>query len=214
MEVSDVSSISSKVQTFGSKTLGKEDFMRLLLKQLSYQDPLNPMDSTEFTAQLTQFSSLEQLSNINSTLSDVLAFQHSMQNASMANMIGRTIRVPGSSAYLGDTADISYHLSREAAEVKISVYDGAGRLVVTKEMGPQPAGRNSFIWDGRDRLGARMPEGHYTFDVEAKDSSDGTVAVVTDSFGMVTGVDFRDGGTYLVLNDGRSVHLSDIQSIQ
>ena len=214
MEVSGVNDIASKVQTVGGKTFGKEDFMKILLKQLNYQDPLNPMDSTQFTSQLTQFSSLEQLTNINSTLDNVLAFQHSMQNASITNLIGRTIKASGDTTYLKNTADINYELSKDAASVKISIYDGAGKLVLTKETGPQLKGDNKFIWDGKDVSGNQMQEGSYTFEVKAKDASGGAVNALTNSSGMVTGVVFEDDLAYLVLNDGRNINLSEIQSIQ
>ncbi len=214
MEVSGVNDIASKVQTVGGKSFGKEDFMKILLKQLNYQDPLNPMDSTQFTSQLTQFSSLEQLTNINSTLDNVLAFQHSMQNASITNLIGRTIKASGDTTYLKNTADINYELSKDASSVKISIYDGAGKLVLAKETGPQSKGDNKFIWDGKDAFGNQMQEESYTFEVKAKDASGGAVNALTNSFGMVTGVVFEDDLAYLVLNDGRNINLSEIQSIQ
>ena len=214
MEVSGVNDIASKVQTVGSKTFGKEDFMKILLKQLNYQDPLNPMDSTQFTSQLTQFSSLEQLTNINSTLENVLAFQHSMQNASITNLIGRTIKASGDTTYLKNTADVNYELSKDAASVKISIYDGAGKLVATRDAGPQLKGDNRFIWDGKDVSGNQMQEGAYTFEVKAKDASGGDVNALTNSSGIVTGVVFEDDLAYLVLNDGRNINLSEIQSIQ
>jgi flagellar basal-body rod modification protein FlgD len=214
MEISGVTNSGVKTQTAGVQTLGKEDFMRLLLKQLSYQDPLNPMDSMQFTAQLTQFSSLEQLDNINKTLDDVLAFQHSMQNASIANLIGKTVKGTGNAAYLNNTADISYNLSGDASSVNISIYDKSGKLVASKEAGPQSEGENHFLWDGIDSFGNQEPEGTYTFEVQAKDSSGNAVSALTNSSGTVTGVVFEDGSTYLTLNGGRKVHLSEIESIQ
>ena len=105
MDISSVSNIGSAVQQVNGKTFGKEDFMKILLKQLNYQDPLNPMDSTQFTSQLTQFSSLEQLTNLNTTLENVLAYQQSIQNASITDLIGRTVRATGNSTYLNNTAD-------------------------------------------------------------------------------------------------------------
>ncbi len=197
----------------GKKTFGKEDFMNLLLNQLSHQDPLNPMDSKEFTMQLTQFSSLEELNNINDTLSDVLAFQHSMQNATVTNLIGKPVKVSGNSVYLDDTADISYQLAGEASSVKILIHDASGRTVRTENAGPQKAGDRNFLWEGRDDLGNRMSEGSYTFEVEALDSSGDPVETATRSSGNVTGVVFRDGLTYLVLDGVRNVSLGDIQSV-
>ncbi|MBI4848405.1 MAG: flagellar biosynthesis protein FlgD [Nitrospirae bacterium] len=214
MEVSAVNSVQSAIQTVGGKTLGKQDFLNLLIKQLGYQDPLNPMDSTQFTSQLTQFSSLEQLSNINTTLNDVLSFQHSMQNASVANLIGRTVKVPGDGTYLGSTADIGYELSGDAATVEISVYDGSGNLVVAKKLGAQSKGENKFVWDGKDTQGNQMPEGNYTFEIQAKDVSGNDVSTAANSTGKVTGVVFEDGVTYLVLDSGRNINLSEIEAIQ
>lgn len=214
MEVSGVTSAGSRIQTIGGKTLGKEEFMKLLLKQLSYQDPLNPMDSMQFTSQLTEFSSLEQLNNINSTLDDVLAFQQSMQNASISNMIGRTVTVAGDTAYLKNTADISYNLSKDASSVKILVYDRTGKIIASRDAGSQLAGDNGYVWDGKDSFGNQMPEGDYRYEIQAKDQSGNDVSVVTNSSGIVSSVSFRNGSTYLVLNGGRNIHLSEIQTIQ
>ncbi|RJQ22424.1 MAG: hypothetical protein C4560_02550 [Nitrospiraceae bacterium] len=214
MEISGVSSVQSGIQSVAGKTLGKEEFMNLLLKQLSYQDPLNPMDSTQFTSQLTQFSSLEELNTINGTLNDVLAFQHSMQNAAIANFIGRTVKVEGDSTYLNDKAEINYELAADAASVKISIYDSSGNLVATKDAGAQSKGANKFIWDGKDGQGNQMPEGTYTYEVDAKDVAGEPVSAVTNSWGQVTGVVFEDGNTYLVLDGSRNVYLSEIQAIQ
>jgi len=214
MDIAGIGNINNAVQQVNGKTFDKEDFMKILLKQLNYQDPLNPMDSTQFTSQLTQFSSLEQLTNLNTTLEDVLAYQQSIQNASITDLIGRAVRVEGDSTYLNNTADINYELSKDAASVKISIYDKAGRLVATKEAGPQPAGNNTFVWDGTDSSGVQMPADDYTFEVKAKDVSGAVVDAVTNSFGTVTGINFEDGLSYIVLDDGRNITLSEIKSIQ
>ncbi len=198
----------------GKKTLGKEDFMNLLLKQLSHQDPLNPMDSREFTVQLTQFSSLEELNNINDTLGDVLAFQHSMQNAAVTNLIGRHVKINGSNVYLDGQADIGYQLSRDASSVKILIHDSTGRIIRTENLGPRKAGDGSFLWDGRDDLGNRMSAGNYTFEVEALDGSGNPIEVETRSSGSVTGIVFRDGVTYLVLDKAGKVRLGDILAVE
>lgn len=213
MIIDAAGSVNNITKSAGGQTLGKEDFMNLLLKQLSYQDPLNPMDSTEFTSQLTQFTSLEELNNINSTLSDVLAFQQSMQNATVTNMIGKNVRAPGNTTYLKEKADISYELSGESSSVKISIFDGSGKVVWSKDVGYQAAGSQVYIWDGMDNEGNQMPEGRYTVEIEAEDGSGNPVQALTSASGTVTGVFFRDNTTYLVLEDGRNIHLGEIQSI-
>ncbi|MBI5741644.1 MAG: gliding motility-associated C-terminal domain-containing protein [Nitrospirae bacterium] len=213
MEVAGVTGTGSSPQLVSEKTLGKEDFMMLLLKQLSYQDPLSPMDSMQFTSQLTQFSTLESLTNIDGTLNDVLAFQQSMQNASVADLIGRSVTVSGNSTYLSDKANISYELPKDASSVKVLIYDGAGKLIATKNEGSQVAGDNSIVWDGRDDAGNQMPQGTYTYEIEATDSA-GSMEALTNSTGTVTGVVFENGSTYLVLDGDRNIYLSDIVSIQ
>ncbi len=214
MDISTIGSLSSVTSgAVAGGSLGKEDFLMLLLEQLSHQDPLNPLDSTEFTAQLSQFSSLEELTNINSTLNDVLAFQQSMQNASVADLVGKTIKADGNSTYLSDTAEIHYALSHGASSVEISVYDNSGRLVRIENHGPRAAGEQRFSWDGKDNSGNQMPDGSYTFRVEALDVSGEPVHAVTSASGTVTEVVFEDGRTFIVLNGNTKVNLSDITSI-
>lgn len=214
MDISTIGSLSNAgTNTIAAKTLGKQDFLNLLLQQLSHQDPLNPMDSTEFTTQLSQFSSLEELTNINTNLSDVLAFQQSMQNASVANLIGKTVKVDGNTAYLTDKAEVNYGLSGDASSVEISIYNGAGSLVRTENIGSRPAGEQSYTWDGKDSSGNMLPQGAYAFDVEAKDISGDPVTALSSSSGTVTEVLFEKGLTYIMLNGSTKVNLSDIKSI-
>lgn len=214
MNISTIGNMMNATErAMGAKTLGKDDFLNLLLKQLSYQDPLNPMDSTEFTVQLAQFSSLEELSNMNSTLSNVLVFQNSMQNAALTNLIGKTVTTSGNTTYLKDTADIGYELMEDASSVTISVRDASGKLVWSKDIGQQAAGKQIYLWDGRDASGNKMPEGTYTFEIEAQDSLGDPVQAVTSAIGTVKSIFFEDSVTYLVLESGRHVNLSEIKSI-
>jgi flagellar basal-body rod modification protein FlgD len=214
MNISSVNSLSDITNSVGPKTLGKEDFLKLLLEQLSHQDPLNPMDSTEFTVQLTQFTSLEELNNINSTLNEVLAFQHSMQNAAVANLIGKTVTASGNTIYLKDSADIRYELLEDASSVEISIIDSTGKIVKSEELGSQKAGDQIYLWDGKDNYGNQLPEGTYIFEIEALNGPGDPVNVLTSTSGIVTGVYFEDGTTYLILDGGRNVHLTEIQSIR
>ncbi len=200
--------------TVGKQSLGQDDFMNLLIKELSYQDPLNPMDSKEFTVQLTQFSSLEGINDINDNLANLLTLQQSLQNATVTNMIGKTVRVDGDSTYLNGTSAMSYDLSEDAAAVRVLITDGSGKLVRTDDAGAQNAGSNTYIWDGKDELGNQLPDGSYKFEIEAADKDGKIVGAATSSSGYVTGVTFKDGVTYLVLNGTRQVYLSEIRSIE
>ena len=216
MDIPGVTNIddSAKNVSYGMQALGQEDFMNLLLKELSYQDPLNPMDSKEFTVQLTQFTSLDRLNNINDVLNNILAFQQSMQNATVTNMIGKTVNVDGNSSYLDGSAVMSYDLTDDASSVKILISDASGKLVRSEDLDSQAAGVNHYSWDGKDDLGNTLPDGSYTFEIEALDGLGNPVNAVASSSGYVTGVAFEDSMTYLVLDGIRKVYLSDVKSIQ
>jgi flagellar basal-body rod modification protein FlgD len=214
MDISTIGSLSNtSTNAISEKTLGKQDFLNLLMQQLSHQDPMNPMDSTQFTTQLSQFSSLEELTNINSTLSDVLAFQQSMQNASVANLVGKTVKVDGNTAYLSDKAEVNYELANNASTVEITIYDGAGKLVRSVNAGAKTEGAQGYTWDGKDNFGNQLPAGAYTFDVEARDLSANPVSAVGITSGTVTEVLFEKGLTYIMLNGSTKINLSDIKSI-
>jgi flagellar basal-body rod modification protein FlgD len=200
-------------KTFGKQTLDQTDFMNLLMKELQYQDPTNPMDSKEFTVQLTQFSSLEALENMNSTMKDVLAFQQSMQNATVTNLIGKSVKVSGNGAYLNGTAEMDFNLDDDAVSAKIIIKNEAGKVVRSQDLEALNAGSGSYVWDGKDDLGEDMPMGNYTFDVEAYDIEGNPVNVTTKSLGRVTDIAFEDGMTYLVLDGNKRVFLSDIESV-
>ena len=96
----DMTGIASTYTTAGSgaatapkKELGKEEFLRLFTMQLRAQNPLKPMDSADMTTQMAQFSSLEQLTNINTNLNNLLLFQNSLQNVSATGMIGKRVAI-------------------------------------------------------------------------------------------------------------------------
>jgi flagellar basal-body rod modification protein FlgD len=213
MEISGIGSVSSITQAAQAQAMDKDDFMTLLLKQLSNQDPLNPMDSAQFTSQLTEFSSLEALTNIKDSLEGVLAYQQSMQNATVANLIDKSVETEGDSFYMQDNAEVGYELDRDAASVMISVYDSSGAKVWSGETGEHMAGVNTFKWNGKDIEGNQLSAGNYSFGIDAKDISGNAVEASTIEKGLVTGISFEDGLTYLTLDGNRKINLSDIKSI-
>ena len=190
MDISAIGGVSAIKEATGGNVLGKDDFMTLLIKQLSHQDPLNPMDSAEFTSQLTEFSSLEELTNIKDTLEGVMAYQQSMQNATVANLIDKTVETEGDSFYMQDNADVGYELNGDASSVIISVHDESGAMVWTGETGQHLEGINKFAWNGKDINGSQLPAGKYTFSIDAKDVSGNEVDASTIEKGLVTGISF------------------------
>ncbi|HTF99177.1 MAG TPA: flagellar hook assembly protein FlgD [Nitrospirota bacterium] len=204
---------NSTSSTPASKTLGESDFLKLLTTQLQAQNPLNPMDSTNFTAQLAQFSSLEQLTNINSEMSSLLASQQSLQNTMVTSLIGKTVRISGNTVTLNGQAAMQYSLGSDASKVTISVYDTNGALVKSTVLGAQGAGKNTFTWDGRDSNGNVKPSGQYTFSVSAVDAAGAAVTATPVYNGVVTGVAFENSTTYLTIDNSKQVKLGDILEI-
>jgi flagellar basal-body rod modification protein FlgD len=214
--VSGLESITSKTgtttqsQTSSTKTVGKDEFMKLLLAQLKNQDPLNPMDGTDFAAQLAQFSSLEQLKNLNTTLETQSVNQMTLGYTQSVNMIGKeAVANSGNTVTAnGQTTGINYSLANDAQGVTISILDKDGKLVKTWDESAKSAGMNYATWDS-----SGVEKGDYTYQVTAKDSSGATVAAETMTTGVVTAVHFRNNQILVTLN-GREVPLSDIVKIK
>jgi flagellar basal-body rod modification protein FlgD len=197
----DSSALSTETQTSAAnEILGKDDFLNLLVTQLQHQDPLNPAESTEFTAQLAQFSSLEQLNNINDNLKNMELFQTSVTNSQAVSYIGKEITARGNTVQLesGLPAVCQFELEANAALAAVSVYDVNGGFVKSFETGPLDAGRQSAAWDGTDRNGSPVSEGLYRFEVQAVDANNQGISVTPLMSSVVTGVSFIDQTASLI----------------
>lgn len=217
MEIPGVASyenIASERVYEGQKVLGMEDFMKLLLMELSHQNPLEPMDNKELIGQMTQFTSLAELTSLNGKLDEVVTAQRSMQNATITNMIGKIVKVDGNNTtYLSDTADISYDLAENASTVKLFIRDANGNIVFAEELGEQEKGGYSFTWDGKDINGNRLPEGSYSFEIEAFEINGDPVGVATWSSGKITNIVYGEDETSFVIDGTRKIYMDEILSI-
>jgi flagellar basal-body rod modification protein FlgD len=209
--ISKTGTTTDKTQTSTMKSVGKDEFMKLLLAQLKNQDPLKPMDGTDFAAQLAQFSSLEQLSNLNTALNTQSVNQMTLGYAQSVNMIGKQVVANSGNMVTanGESIDLYYNLATDAQSVSISVLDKEGKLVNTLTEAAQKAGVNKVTWDSSG-VGSG---GEYTYQVTAKDSSGGLVTADTMTNGLVTAVHFRNNQILATVN-GREVALSDITEIK
>ena len=209
--VDALNSNTSGVTSSKDSALGKDDFLNLLVAQLQNQDPLSPLDSTAFTSQLAEFSSLEQLANVNENLEYLQMYQSSINNAQAVSFIGKNIDALGSSIQLesGENQDIHFELSQDSSSVVINIYDGAGSLVKYIENGPLGEGKQSVEWDGTDNGGNALPEGIYKFEVMAVDANGDKVQTATYISDRVTGVTFKNGVTYL-LAGGMKIPIGDV----
>jgi len=193
-----------------STNLGKEDFLQLLVSQMQNQDPLNPSDPTQFTAQLAQFSSLEQLTNINDNLKNLAE----SQNFGALSFIGQDVVVEDAYFSLGnDPLHLGYQLSEPADEVNLYIQDNLGRTVASLSGPGTTAGEHFLAWDGSAANGESLPQGNYRLLVAAlkgKDEAVNTTALVQ---ARVTGVDF-DGSDFVLRTESGSFSLGKIQSVR
>jgi flagellar basal-body rod modification protein FlgD len=220
MSISSVSSATTSsqpaTQTDQAKkrnTLNQEDFINLLVTQLRFQDPLNPIDNNQMAAQMAQFSSLESLGKINDSLNAMAANQASTSNVLLAGLIGKKIEAVGSQLSIdqGNVSEGCYQLSQRG-KVTMRIYDALGQLVRTIDEGVKEPSKQKLIWDGKSAQGTSLPDGTYAFQVSAVDEKGQAIPVSVSTLGTVTGISFENGMTYLKLG-ARKVTMGDILSI-
>jgi flagellar basal-body rod modification protein FlgD len=186
----------------GAQALGQNAFLNLLTTQLKYQDPLKPMDNTQFVSQLAQFSQLEQLTSLNTTMTTMGSNFSTLNNNQVVNLIGKNVIAQGGTVSLngGTAPSFYYHLNGNASAVTISVSDSTGNLIRTINMGSQASGNQTAIWDGLNDSGVAVPQGNYQYSVSAKDTTGNAVSSTTYTQGTVTGISYNNGAAYLIVN--------------
>ena len=198
--------------------LGKDQFLQLLVAQLNNQDPLSPQENGEFIAQLAQFSTVEGIDNLNTSMESLLGGYQSSQALQASSLVGRTVTVPSNRAMMeeGD-AGISGQLvlNQPSEVVSVSVYDDSGSLVTRLDMGSQEAGLHKFTWDGTDAAGNPLPPGRYKFEanaiLEGENKQLSTLLPANvDSVSLGMG---KDGGLVLNLSGLGSLEMSEVFSI-
>ena len=189
-------------QSEESDTLGRDQFLTLLVTQLQNQDPLNPLESQDFTAQMAQFSSLEQLFDVNESLMNIQASIQSSQKENALDYVGMEIKAAGNTLYKnGDNLDQASYYLDSAADVVVSIFDSNGVEIRQLPADFQESGEHDLVWDGRDEHGNLMPDGIYTYGVTAIDAEGYDVGTTTYSKGEVTGVSSQYGQTYLIVGE-------------
>jgi flagellar basal-body rod modification protein FlgD len=164
-------------QPESSNELGKDAFLKLLVTQMSNQDPLDPQSNSDFVAQLAQFSSVEGLGTLNATVEKMAASFQSSQALQATALVGRSIKVDSKSAQLTETGSVegTINLPFNASRVDMNVYNAAGEIVAQRPIAVNngeaaqfiSAGELAFSWDGTDNKGNRLPRGSYRFEVLA-----------------------------------------------
>lgn len=209
---------SETTQLVSDEYLGKEDFLELLVAQLQYQDPLNPLEDSEFVAQLAQFSSLEQLQNMNETLSDSvdwdMIMSQTISNTMATSLIGKEVVAGNTTLVLGEegSTNIVFDTADYVQSGTVTIYDADGTAVRTLSADNLAAGEQQLTWDGNDDNGTRMDAGYYYFETELYGTDGATVESQGYVIGTVDGIKYVDGSAYLDV-DGALVPLSDVMEI-
>jgi flagellar basal-body rod modification protein FlgD len=209
------SSAASGSSTAAAATFGKnfDTFLKLLTTQLQNQDPLSPMDTTQFTQQLVQFSSVEQAIRQNQNLETLISMQKSTQAGNAVSYIGKEVDLNGSVVGLVDGVGvITYELPETASRTIINIYDKDGALVRRLE-GDNNAGRNAVEWNGTSDTGAQVADGDYKVEVVAQNAAAQNITVSTVVTGVVTDVRFINGNTMLTV-DGVTLPLSQLGAVR
>jgi len=223
MDAQSVSSILNPTRTEETKksndALGKDDFLKLLTSQLKYQNPLEPMKDQEFVAQMAQFSSLEQLQNMNSSLSQSIQWNallsQTINNTMATSLIGKQVTAESNSVGITGSggADITFTSGDFALTGTITIVDSEGVAVRSIPVGNLKSGNISIHWDGKDNYGNAVADGTYSYQVDLKDTNSQAITVSNYRTGTVDSVKYVDGEAYLLVG-GSYIPLSDVREVK
>lgn len=207
---------TSSTSDTASSSMGKDDFLAILVAQLENQDPFNSTDPAEMIGQLTQFSMLEQMTNMNETLTTGLSAINLQTATSSVSYIGKTVMASGYTLSVedGKASSSSYTLEDDAATLKAYIYDEDGSLVRTENIGAKKAGEYDYQWDGKDDDGDVMDDGTYSIAIVGTGTDGAELTASTTISGVVNGVAVKSGVVMLTLKDGREVSLANVSSVK
>ncbi len=205
---SDVTISSAIQQQQGTSAAGTQlaedfnQFLTLLTVQLQNQDPLSPMDTTEFTNQIVSFTGVEQQINTNQKLDALVAMGLTNAFTGALQYVGLDVSYLSSEFhYNGEKpADISYALDEQAVETKVNIYDESGDLVFSADVSSN-VGVNDFTWDGSLTNGGTAPAGTYEVKIDALDIDGKAIGSSTVVTGAVKGVETQNGTLFLLVGD-------------
>ena len=177
--------------TASEKTTGIADnfqtFLTLLTTQLQHQNPMDPLDTNQFTQQLVQFAGVEQQLKSNDQLKSLIDIEKSAQSTQALVYVGNKVAVDGSKAVFDKSATWNFQSAKDTSAT-ITITNSAGQTAFTGTY-PLKQGDSSFVWDGKGNDGVQWPAGTYTMSATGKDSSGNSVAISTEVQGIVDSVD-------------------------
>ena len=205
--ISFVTSTGSNSSTSGANVTGLAEnfdtFLTLLTAQMQNQDPLAPLDSTEFTNQLVQFSSVEQQIQTNQSIESLLAATNASTGASLSGYLGQTVELNSTgTGFYGDDVNWSYRLADDAAKATLVIQNIDGKVVYSEEVDGD-AGSHEFTWDGKDLNGDTVDDGQvYYAAITAEDANGDSIEAAVTVLARVTGVDMSYGDPAITTTAG------------
>ena len=204
---------AATTSAIGEKTISQnfDTFLTLLTTQLKNQNPLDPLDTNQFTSQLVQFAQVEQQMSMNSQLTTLIALQKATQTSNALGFLGSTVVIDGDTAALsGGEATWTFAADKPATAV-FNIKSSTGQVVYS-ESRTLKAGTQDFTWNGRATNGQALQDGDYTLSIVAKDASGNTTAIGTQVQGKVDGVDLTQTPPVLKMGN-RSFSLEKVKSV-
>ncbi|SFK83948.1 flagellar basal-body rod modification protein FlgD [Nitrosomonas aestuarii] len=191
----------------------QDRFLKLLVTQMQNQDPLNPLDNAEVTSQLAQISTVTGIDKLNDTLEQLLAGVEDSRTMEAANLLGHKALAPGSMLSLENNAAIGgFELPQSVDNLSVTILDSTGVAVHTLNLGPQPSGVNTFIWDGVTDSGANAANGSYSFAINAK-QGDREITADPLALGLVKSVSPGKHDAILDMGALGFINMADIKQI-
>lgn len=188
-------------------------FLKLLTSQLQHQDPLSPMDTTQFTNQLVQFSSVEQQINTNSNLEKLLASQRSSEMASAVNYLGSKVQGVGTQLPLQNgAASFSYTTPANMSKVTATISDSAGNIVKTVSLN-NVAGTYSYNWDGTNSYGTKQADGNFKITINGSGTDGTNTQIDAAVVGTVTGLGMDSNNNVILYLGNQTMNLKDVLKV-
>lgn len=159
-----------RAQVAAQKTMGQDDFLKLMLTQLKNQDPIKPMENGEFLGQMAQFSTVSGIEKLQTSFAALSSSLQSDQALQAAALVGRTALVPAGFATIaaGGSVEGAIELPSSATEIVVDITNSTGEIVRQIDLGTKPAGFAEFAWDGLDSSGQPVPAGRYAVSARAR----------------------------------------------
>jgi flagellar basal-body rod modification protein FlgD len=216
VEISPYSALSNLGRSSTDRASIGEDFdtfLSLLTTQLKNQSPLDPMDTTQFTQQLVQFTEVEQTVKQNESLEKLIQLSAANTITNVVGFLGGAVTLAGDTAeFKNGAASWNFNLAQAADNATVTISDSNGVPVFTSS-GPTPEGNNTFVWDGATTSGVPAPDGDYTISISAVDSSGTAIEVKTEIVGIVDGINF-DGNEPKLMIGNHQFGLNEITSVK